>query len=132
DSLTYAEAYSVFVDILRLLPADATFYVSDEIWFNLMRINTATTVAETILAGIQRIPGVAAIRRAEQFTGNELAAIVLRSEFIRPVVGMPITTTPIERKTPMDKFNILVWGVSGLEIRGDSNGKSGVVYAAEA
>ncbi len=128
-AITFAEAYTAIVNILRLLPADANLYFSDEIWFNLMRINPAVTVVETLMAGLQRVPGVAAIKRDRNFTGNQLAAIVVRSEFIRPVVGMPVTSTPIERKTPMDKFNILVWGASGLEIRGDVNGRSGVVYA---
>ena len=129
-TITYADAYAALVGAIKLLPADANIYVSKEIWFNLMRINTAGTAQETILAGLMRTPGVLSIKRIDQMSGNEFAAVVPRGEYIRPVIGMPITTTPIERRTPMDKFNLLVWGASGLEIRGDSEGRSGVVYAS--
>lgn len=130
-SITYADAYAALVGALRLLPDEANIYVSNDIWFNLMRINTAGTAQETILAGLQRTPGVLSIKRISQLTGNEFIAVVPQSQYVRPVVGMPITTTPIERRTPMDKFNLLVWGASGLEIRGDAEERSGVVYAAD-
>lgn len=112
---------------------DVTFYVSDAIWFNLMAVvNPQVSSVETMLDVIRRIPGIAAIKKTDTVSGNAFFAIVLSGEYIRPLVGMPVTSTPIARVTPMDDFHVLVWGASGLQIKSDTNGRSGVLYASEA
>ncbi|WP_286936139.1 major capsid protein [Achromobacter sp. UBA4530] len=139
-TLTFDQAWGAFVAALQALQGqgnnavgNVTFYISDAIWFNLLRIaNPGTNNTETILQGLQRIPGVAGFKRTDTVTGNEFLAIILSSEYIRPVVGMPVTTTPIPRVTPMDDWHVLVWGASGLQVKADAQGRSGVLYASAA
>ena len=134
---TYADISKAIVATLAALqgPAnnasgDVTLYVSSAIWFNLMRVaNEQTSATETILDALLRIPGIAGIKKSDGFTGNEFAAIILSAEYIRPIVGMPVTSTPIPRVTPMDEWNVLVWSASGLQIKSDSSGRAGVAYA---
>lgn len=139
-TLTMEQARGVFIAALQTLQGDGnnargdvTFYLSDAIWFNLMRIaNTDVSSVETILDIIRRIPGVAAVKKTDTVTGNAFFAMILSGQYIRPLVGMPVTSTPIARVTPMDDFHVLVWGASGLEIKSDSQGRSGVLYASAA
>lgn len=137
-AVTYEQAHGVIVAALATLQGDGnnavgnvTFYLSDAIWFNLMKVaNPATNTTESILTALQRIPGVAAFKKSDQVTGNQFFAIILSSEYIRPIVAMPVTTTPIPRVTPMDDFHVLVWGASGLQIKVDAQGRGGVLYAS--
>lgn len=139
-STTFAQAWGVFVAALQELTGkgnnavgNVTFYLSDEVWFNLLRIaNPGTSNTETILDGLRRIPGVAGFKKSDAVSGNEFFAIILSSEYIRPVVGMPVTTTPIARVTPMDDWHVLVWTAAGLQIKADANGRTGVLYASAA
>lgn len=61
-----------------------------------------------------------------ELTGNQFFAFVPSSEFIRPLVGMALNTTPRTRLNPTDDYHFMVMGAMGLEIRGDINSKSGV------
>ena len=138
--LTYEDARKVFIAALQVLQGegnnatgDVTFYVSSTIWFNLMKVaKVDVSTTETMLEALARIPGLAAIKRTDRVTGNKFFGVILSSQYVQPVIGMPVTTTPIARVTPMDDFHVLVWGVSGLQIKADSAGRSGVVYAAAA
>lgn len=140
SALTFDAAWNVFVGAMSALQGagnnavgNVTFYLSDDIWFNLLRIaNPGTSNTETILQALQRIPGVAGFKKTDQLAGNEFLAIILSSEYIRPVVGMPVTTTPIPRITPMDDWHVLVWSASGLQVKADAQGRSGVLYASAA
>lgn len=138
-TLTYEQAYSVFVRVLQVMTGEGnnavgavTIYVSDAIWFNLMRVaNPGTSNTESMLTALLRIPGLGAIKMTDLAQGNEFYAIILSTEYIRPVVGMPATTTPIARKTPMDDWHVLVWSASGLQIKADALGRTGVLYASD-
>jgi len=140
DTLTLEQARGAFIAALQTLQGDGnnargdvTFYLSDAIWFNLMRIaNDQVSSVETLLDIVRRIPGVAAVKKTDTVTGNAFFAMILSGQYIRPLVGMPVTSTPIARVTPMDDFHVLVWGASGLEIKSDSQGRSGVLYASAA
>lgn len=137
-TLTFEQAWGVFLTALTQMQGqgnnavgNVTFYLSDAIWFNLMRIaNPATSATETILTALQRMQGVAGFKRTDAVAGNEFLAIILSVEYIRPIVGMPVTTTPIARVTPMDDWHVLVWSASGLQVRADGQGRSGVLYAS--
>lgn len=138
-SLTYADANKAFIAILSAMQGgsnnavgDVSISVSSAIWFNLMRPAnpTAESASDSMLTLLGRIPGIREIKKSDAVTGNELFAIILTSEYIRPIIGMPVTSTPIQRVTPMDDFNILVWSASGLQIKADAKGRSGVLYAS--
>lgn len=137
-STTYEVFYTTFVNALRAIQGEGnnargnvTFYVSSGIYWNAMRIaNPDTNNTDTIMAMLLRIPGVAGIKQSDELQGNEFIALILSSEYIRPVIGMPVTTTPIPRVTPMDDWHVLVWSASGLQVKADALGRSGVLYAS--
>lgn len=139
-SITFQQAYGVFLAALSAMQGsgnnavgNVTFYLSDAIWFNLMRLRNPTgDSTETMLGALQRVPGIAGFKRTDALSGNEFLGIILSSEYIRPVVGMPVTTTPIARVTPMDDWHVLVWSASGLQVKADAQGRSGVLYASAA
>lgn len=137
---TFAQMETVFIAALNVLQGsannvetDVTFYVSADIWFNMLRRTTNDGAFETFLTALRRIPGVRDIKMtngANALTGNEFIALALSSEFVQPVVGMGMTTTPITRLTPYADYNLLVWTAAGLQIKADSAGRSGVLYAS--
>ncbi len=137
---TYDQFRAVFVAALQALHGngnnavgDITFYVSSEIWFNGLKVaNSQVSTTESVIEALRKLPGVADIKKSDRFTGNEFAAVILSSEYIRPIIGMPITNTPIPRVTPMDDWNVLVWSASGLQIKSDASGRSGTLYASAA
>lgn len=139
-SRTYAEFEALFIAVLQQQQATnfvrtpLTFYVSSAIWFNLLRRGSADAAFETFLAGLSRLPGVAAIKQINDTTllsGNEFFAIPLTTEHIQPIVGMAATTTPVQRMHPFEDFNFVQWGAVGIQIKADYNGKKGCVWARE-
>lgn len=139
-STTYEQMRTVFVAVLKTVQGSGnnavgamTHYLSDAIWFNMLRVaNPSTSATETILDAMQRIPGVGTFKKSDSFTGNEFASMILSSQYVRPIIGMPVTATPIARVTPMDDWNNMIWCAAGLQIKADSAGRSGVLYASAA
>ncbi len=137
---TFAQIETVFIAALKQQQADnfvktpLTFYVSSGIWFNLLRRGTNDSSMETFLDGLRRLPGIAAIKLINDtsvLNGNEFFVIPLSSEHIQPVIGMAVTTTPIQRLHPFADFNFVTWGAAGILIKADYNGKKGVLWARE-
>lgn len=64
-----------------------------------------------------------------ELSGNAFFAFVPNSEFIRPLIGMAVGTTPMARLNPTDNYHFLLMGAMGLEIKADINGKSGVFHS---
>ena len=134
----FADVQKVFIAIVQRIQGSGnnavgniTVYVSNEIWFNLMRTaNPAASTTESMLTALLRTPGIAAIKQTDTLTGNALFGMILSRQYVQPVFGMPVTTTPIARVTPMDDWHVLVWSISGLQIKADAAGRSGVLYAA--
>lgn len=136
-STTFAQMQSVIIAALTVLQGrannveqDIDFYVSPEIWFNLLRTGTNDTRFQTFLAGLQATAGVRSIKRTNGLTGNQFYALALNSQFIQPVVGMAVTTTPIMRTTPFSDFHWLTWAAAGLLIKRDFAGRSGALFAS--
>lgn len=130
------DAFKSMRDTLRISNnayGPITFYVSREIFTNLERHYNENDVGYgTILEDLLKLSGVAAIKESSKLSGNELFACVLSSEFIRPLVGMGVNTIAIPRPNPFDNHNFITWGAMGLQVVTDYNGKTGVLYAAEA
>lgn len=137
-TLTFEQARSAIVGSNQAIkgpgnnaPGNITYYFSPEIFWNLQRVaNTNVSTTETILEALRRLEYVADIKETDELSGNEFIGIILSSQFIRPIIGMPVTTTPIPRVTPMDDFFVLVWSATGLQIKADSLGRGGVLYAS--
>lgn len=134
---TYASMQSVIIAALTVLQGrannvetDIDFYVSPEIWFNLLRTGTNDTRFQTFLDGLRNTPGVRSIKKTNGLTGNQFYALALNSQFIQPVVGMAVTTTPIMRTTPFSDWHWLTWAAAGLLIKRDFAGRSGALFAS--
>jgi hypothetical protein len=110
---------------------DITFYISADIETNFQRFygTDAGDTGKTIMQVLKELAGVADIKVDRMLTGNEVVGIVLNSQFIRPLVGMAVSTVPLFRANPMDAYNYMTWANVGLEIRNDFTGKTGVMYA---
>lgn len=123
------------MDALRItnnVGEDITFYVSREIMSNFQRFYSTSDVGfGTILDALKQIAGVADIKEDAQLSGNEVVGLVLDARFIRPLVGMAVTTVPVVRQQPFDAYNFITWANVGLEIKADHAGRSGVMYARE-
>lgn len=137
---TYAQIETVFIAALQQQQATnfvrtpLTVYVSSAIWFNLLRRGSTDAAFETFLQGLLRLPGIAAIKQINDtrlLSGNEFFMIPLSSEHIQPIVGMAVTTTPIQRLHPFADFNFVSWCASGILIKADYSGKKGVLWARE-
>lgn len=126
-------AWIALVDALRItnnVGSDITWYVSREIMSNFQRFYSTSDVGfGTILQALRQLVGVADIKEDAQLSGNEVIGVVLDSQFIRPLVGMAVSTVPLVRGNPFDNYNFITWANVGLEIKSDFAGRSGVLYA---
>lgn len=128
-------AWISLVDALRItnnVSRDITFYVSREIMSNFQRYFSTTDVGfGTILSALLQLNGVAEIKEDAQLSGNEVIGLVRDPQFIRPLVGMAVTTVPLVRSNPFDNYNFITWSNVGLEIKTDYDSRTGVLYARE-
>lgn len=105
-------------------------YISPEIEANWRRRSGAQTIDQTFMQVFAASPGVAKIEVSNELIGNQMIGFVATTEFIKPVVGQAVGTTPVPRLRPFDDFQFVTWGASGLQIFEDDDGRSGVFYAA--
>ena len=71
------------------------------------------------------------IKMTYELTGNEFFAFPLMPKYIRPLMGMAMTTIAIPRVMMTDDYNFKVMKAMGLEIRADANSRSGVIFGRE-
>jgi hypothetical protein len=64
-----------------------------------------------------------------KLTGNAFFGFVADPLFIRPLVGMAVSTIANPRTMPRDNYNFLVAGALGIEVRTDYAGRGGVFYS---
>lgn len=134
---TFAQMDAEFGRVMSLMRAgdnrvvrDYNVYISSEIETNWRRRSGAQTIDRTYMEVLAATPGVAKIVVSNQLSGNEMVGFVPSAEYIHPVVGQAVGTTPIPRLRPFDDFQFVSWGASGLQIKADEAGRSGVFYAA--
>lgn len=110
---------------------DITFYISADIETNFQRFygTDAGDNGKTLMTVLKELAGVADIKVDRSLTGNEVVGLVLDAQYIRPLIGMAVSTVPLFRANPMDAYNYLTWANVGLQQRVDFTGKSGVMYA---
>lgn len=137
DTATVGAIRAGWVQLVKTLRVDnnvgqdITFYISAEIETNFQRFygSDAGDTGKTVMAVLKELAGVADIKVDRMLSGNEVVGLVLNSQFIRPLVGMAVSTVPLFRANPMDAYNYMTWANVGLEIRNDYTGKTGVLYA---
>lgn len=138
------DAFRAFINALLSNDNNAkgaiTFYVSSQIWARMSEIYVGDDgsgaavilgTTETVLDVLKRLPDVEDIKVDSNLDGDEVVGVIRRSEYIQPVVGMPLTTVPIERRHPMDEEQLLVWGAIGYQFKADAYGRSGILYASK-
>lgn len=134
-ALTLEAANNFFIQAVAALrnqfaSGQIKFYTSSAVMQNLARIAGVAGSTRSILSILLDNPDISGIVYDRNFTGNEIAGLILDTRYVRPIVGMPATSTPMVRQTPMDDFQVLCWTATGLQIKADSAGKSkGVLYA---
>lgn len=130
------DAFKSIRDTLRItnnVSGQVTFYVSREIMSNLERYYSDNDAGfSTMLAAVRALNAVADIKETSILSGNELFAMELSSNVIRPLVGMGVNTFAVDRLNPFDAHNFITWGAMGIQVMTDYNGKTGVLYASEA
>lgn len=137
---TYAQLQAQFVAFLQALrgptnriTAPITVYISAEIEANLNRTVDATTISRSFFRALSEdTPGLAAIKTSSLLTGNQMVGVVLNRAYIEPVTGMAVNTVPIPRQVPFADYQWMTWSASGLLIKSDQAGRSGVAYGASA
>lgn len=65
-------------------------------------------------------------------SGNEFFAYVPSSDYIRPLIGMAVSTIAMARLNPTDNYQFQLMGAMGIDIRGDAAGNSGVFVSVVA
>lgn len=115
----------------NLISAPVNLYISPEIarnWdrpYSLAGGTKPGSLRDAILANRR----INKIEQTFKLTGNQFFYFVPSAEYIRPLIGMAVSTTAMVRTHPTDNYQFLVMGAMGLEIRADFNGKSGVGYS---
>lgn len=115
----------------NLVTQKVNVYVSPEIGrrFDMFYSLAAGFKEGTLFDYLLKGRRINSIKVTYELTGNQFFAFVPSSEFIRPLIGMAVGTTPTARLNPTDNYQFLVMGAMGLEIRADYSGKSGVFYS---
>lgn len=136
DTAAMRKAWISMRDNLRItnnVAENITFYISAEIESNFEQYygTDAGDTGKTMLQTLKELAGIADIKMDRSLSGNEVVGVVLNSMFIRPLVGMAVTTVPLQRFNPFDNYNLTTWANVGLEIKTDFTGKSGVLYARD-
>lgn len=132
---TYAEIEAAFKQVRDVLyitnncEKDATYYISREIMSNIERNSSESYSSLPIIQRLAQLMGVAAIKVSSKLSGNELFAIPLSDNLVRPIVGMAINTVAMPRAKYNDDYQFVSWGAIGWEIRTDFSGRNCALYA---
>lgn len=118
---------------LNLVRAPMTIYVSPQI---MRRLEMSYSNSDGFKGGslydfLLSRERIGAIKRTYELSGNEFFMIVPNASFIRPLVGMAVSTVAMPRVMMTDDYNFRIMAAMGLEIRADNSGKSGVFYATD-
>lgn len=120
-----------FVDAYDVL------WVSPEIWANLMKPATVTIGGTTLLSGgtvlsvIQGFIPARAVKQTFALSGNEFIAYQRRQDVVSPLVGMTTGVVPLPRPLPQNNYNFQIMAAIGIQVKADSDGKTGVLYGAD-
>lgn len=108
-------------------------WVSPAVWRNInapYMLNGSDT-GRTIQDALKATWGVGEFRMTYALTGNELLGYERRKTSVSPLVGMTTGITAKPRFLPNDNYNFQIMAAMGMQVKSDSTGKSGVIYAAD-
>lgn len=117
--------------ITKAVSAGITVYVSRAIYSNWEQlINTANGSNVYVLDLIKRLAGIVDVKEDASLVGNQMLLIALDRRHIQLLVGQATMTYALPRQTMFANYDFVKANATGLEIRKDANGNSGVLYAA--
>lgn len=85
---------------------------------------------QTLWQVLHNIGFIDSINFTYELSGNEYFAYSKDQKYIRPLIGAAMSTVAITRNMFNDPYNFMNWGAMGLQIKRDTNGRSGVFYAS--
>lgn len=131
--ITFFTTYFGAILDANLVTQKVNVYVSPEIGRRLDQFysQSAQFKEGTLFDYLMKNRRIGKIAVTYELTGNQFFAFVPSSEYIRPLIGMAVGTTPTTRLNPTDNYQFLIMGAMGLEIRADWNTKSGVFYSID-
>ncbi len=117
--------------ITNKVTVPATYYVSNEIFFNFARQYSNEYSAGSILQNLLTVPGVMAIKPSSKLTGNQVLSIPLSRNYVEPITGMAVSTIARSRPEWNSPFEFDIVSAIGWSIKTDFGGTNrGLQYAA--
>lgn len=117
--------------ITNRVAAPATWFVSNEIWWNMQRDYSAAKGDNTILDRVRAIVTVSEIVPSSKLVGNQVLSMPLSRDFVQPLVGMAVSTIALPRLNYRDPFAFDVVSAIGVQVKSDfESGNTAVQYAS--
>jgi hypothetical protein len=119
------------LDDNKLGPRKVNLYISPEIGraWDISYSGSAGMKEGTLWDHIAKNRRVNKIAVTNELSGNEFFGFVPDPQFIRPLIGMPVSTIAMNRANPRDNYQFMVSGAMGLDIGADYAGRSGVFHS---
>ena len=138
-SLTLANARKGIIAIVQGLIGAANgatgavdILIDSDSYFNLVTLTAGTSDTKSFLDIVRELPGVKSIQPEIKLGTNQAIGLIASQEYIAPLVGAAVTTYAEVRTGQLDNYNYTTWGASGLQIKADAAGRSGVLFASGA
>lgn len=107
-------------------------WVSPEVWSNLAQPYFVNgVISGNVMQAVLPFAPVREIRMTYALSGNEILGYQRRRDVVTPLVGATTGVTALPRPLPQSNFNFQIMAALGLQVLKDSDGRGGVVYAAE-
>lgn len=136
-TLTWALARKGILAIIEGLTGDANGAMGDvdilingTAYFNLLQLTVGSSQEKSFLEMLRLLPGVKSIQKENKLGAKEVIALIASQEYIAPIVGAAVTTYAQVRAGLLDNYNYTTWAASGLQIKSDTAGRSGVLIAS--
>lgn len=112
----------------NFIKQEVDLFVSPEIMrrFEQPYANSQGFQGGTLYDYILKLTRIGSIERTYELTGNNAFAFVADSKYIRPLIGMAMSTFQVPRNSPFANHQILGWSAMGLQVRRDANDRAGV------
>lgn len=123
-----------FGQLARANRVDAydVLWVSPEVWSNLAQPYFVNgVISGNVMQAVLPFAPVREIRMTYALSGNEILGYQRRRDVVTPLVGATTGVTALPRPLPQSNFNFQIMAALGLQVLKDSDGRGGVVYAAE-
>lgn len=136
NGATGAQWETEFKETLKVLHAanyrvDVTAYVNWDDWFYATATDYSTAYAGGRISDkILGMSGVAEVVPASRIPANTIVLVVKRRDSVQLLNGMPVTTIPLARLNPQDRYNFKTMAAAALEIKFDAEDQCGIAVSS--